>query len=131
LDEARWKLVSGPDWEKKIHFGSITARQHFLLSDLVRIRGCEVTEHLQANQDAVDDAPRPGIEAEDSELERQPVAMRVNGATACTATTATNGVATCTAPLIYLLGITLHGYTATYPGTSDYQPATGHAGLLG
>ena len=60
----------------------------------------------------------------------QPVSMRVNGTTACTATTAANGVATCTAPLIYLLGVTLHGYTATYPGTPDYQPTTGHAGLL-
>jgi len=61
----------------------------------------------------------------------QPVAMRVNGTTACTATTATDGLATCIAPLIYLLGVTLHGYTATYPGSPDYQPATGHAGLLG
>src|SRR5882762_5832413 len=61
----------------------------------------------------------------------QPVTMRVNGTTACTATTTSDGVATCIAPLIYLLGVTLHGYTATYPGTADYQPATGHAGLLG
>jgi len=61
----------------------------------------------------------------------QPVTMRVNGTTACTATTTSDGVATCIAPLIYLLGITLHGYTATYPGSPDYQPATGHAGLLG
>jgi len=61
----------------------------------------------------------------------QSVEMRVDGVTACTATTTTDGIATCIAPLGYLLAVTLHGYTATYAGSPDYQPATGHAGLLG
>jgi len=74
---------------------------------------------------------RLAVTSTDAPIAGQPVAMRVNGTTACTATTSTDGVATCTAPLIYLLGVTLHGYTATYPGSPDYQPATGHAGLLG
>jgi len=61
----------------------------------------------------------------------QLVSMRINGATVCTATTASDGVATCTAPVSYLLAVTVHGYTAAYAGSPDYQPATGHAGLLG
>ena len=61
----------------------------------------------------------------------QSVSMAVDGTTVCTATTATDGLAACTAPLTYLLGVTLHGYTATYVGSADYQPATGHGGLLG
>jgi len=61
----------------------------------------------------------------------QPVSMRINGTTVCTAITATDWVATCTAPLSFLLAVTLHGYTAMYPGSPDYRPAIDHAGLLG
>jgi hypothetical protein len=55
----------------------------------------------------------------------QSVVFAGNGRT-CTGTTNANGVATCTVPVLDIIGLLLHPkYTASYGGTANYKAANG------
>ncbi|MGW3041744.1 IPT/TIG domain-containing protein [Kitasatospora sp. NPDC001159] len=60
----------------------------------------------------------------------QPITFTTGSTPLCTSTTDTNGVATCNALLALPLIILNGGYTATYPGSPNFQPATAHGGLI-
>jgi hypothetical protein len=64
-------------------------------------------------------------------LSGQTLVFTAGGSQLCTATTNTNGTASCKT-LGALLGALLHlGYTATYSGSADYKPSSAHGSAIG
>ncbi len=65
-------------------------------------------------------------------LAQQPVTFSLDGMTACTATTNTHGVATCTASFVYLLlALFSSSYSATYAGNANDSRSTATGKLTG
>ncbi|MFJ9469881.1 hypothetical protein [Streptomyces caniferus] len=60
----------------------------------------------------------------------QPVTFTTGSTTLCTSLTNAQGVATCPATLALPLIILNGGYTATYAGGPNYQPATAHGAVI-
>jgi hypothetical protein len=61
----------------------------------------------------------------------QVVTFSVAGTPVCSATTDTDGVATCTAPLPLITWLTQPRFTASYAGDALYEPATASAAFVG
>ncbi|GES34583.1 IPT/TIG domain-containing protein [Streptomyces angustmyceticus] len=63
-------------------------------------------------------------------LAGQPITFTTGSTTLCTSTTNAQGVATCPAILALPLIILNGGYTATYAGSANNQPATAHGAVI-
>ena len=72
---ARLQFLACAHRKQEIHFGPVTALQHFLLENLVRVGCREIAEHVQPDQDAVHRAPGSRLIPQQGEFERQPAAV--------------------------------------------------------
>lgn len=71
------------------------------------------------------------VDATGHAIPGQPVRFVVAGRTACTATTSTTGVATCSSLGAWLLAVLTLGYDTYYDGTPTHQPTQAHGTVLG
>lgn len=74
---------------------------------------------------------RATLTSSNGPLTDQPLVFKVGNITACTATTDSNGVATCAAQKYLLNLILAGGYQVSYPGDANDQSSSARAGLLG
>ena len=70
---SRQRLIAGARGEEVIHLGGVAILQHVLFDDIVAPGSSEIAVHVEADQQAIDHAPRLRLIPQQRELHRQVV----------------------------------------------------------